>query len=343
MNASWEPDVLGPGFEARTLPLLDDDEGPVVATLVRHRPADDPGALPGTPTTCSFALLHLHGWNDYFHQRELAREIAALGGQFYALDLRKYGRSLREHQLPGYMTTLSTYDEDIHAALAVLREECGVGLDLVLMGHSTGGLTATLWAHRHPGALRALILDAPWFEMQGSVFLRSVGAPMVETLARRIPTSPLKVSDPGFYYRTLQGWTEEDGERPAGTEGNPFYDGWQLNPEWKRFPSMPIRPGWLSAILQGHAQVAAGLAITCPILVMTSTRSVVSSKWSPELRSVDTVIDVVQTAHRSTRLGQLVTIATFEDAIHDVLLSPAPVRARVYAEMRRWIGAYVRR
>jgi len=343
VTASWEPDVLGPGFEARTLPLLDDDEGPVVATLVRHRPADDPGALPGTPTVCTFAVLYLHGWNDYFHQRELARHVAAQGGAFYALDLRKFGRSLRDYQLPGYVTALSTYDEDIHAALDVLRGECGVGLDLVLMGHSTGGLIAALWAHRHPGALRALILNAPWFDLAGSVVLRSIGAPMVDTLARRIPSSALPLSDPGFYYRVLQGWTEEDGERPPGTEGDPFYDGWKLNPQWKRFPSMPIRPGWLSAILAGHAQVAAGLAVTCPILVLSSTRSVVSSKWIPELRTVDTVLDVARIAQRSTRLGQLVTIATFEGAIHDVLLSAAPVRARVYAELRRWMGAYVLR
>lgn len=343
MSTHWEPDILGAGFEARTLPLLDDDEGAVVATLVRHRPADDPEALPGTPSAPSFTMLYIHGWNDYFHQRELAREVAANGGAFYALDLRKYGRSLRDRQFPGYVTRLSTYDEDIHAALDVIREECGMGMDLVMMGHSTGGLTATLWAHRHPGALRALILNAPWLEMQGSVVLRSVGAPVVDTLARRLPTSPLPVSDPGNYYRTLHGWTEEDGERPAGTEGDPFYDGWNTDPRWRTWPSMPIRPGWLSAILAGHAQVAAGLAITCPILVMTSTRTIISAKWTPELRTVDTVLDVGQIAHRATRLGQLVTIATFEGAIHDVLLSPAPVRARAYAEMRRWMGAYVRR
>src|SRR5690606_40369013 len=43
----WSPDVLGAGFEARTLPLLDDDEGEVGDPLVRHRPADDPHPFPG--------------------------------------------------------------------------------------------------------------------------------------------------------------------------------------------------------------------------------------------------------------------------------------------------------
>lgn len=111
---AWGPDVLGPGFEARTLELLPDEEDDgAVATLVRHVPASDPAALPGTPTTPTFALLYLHGWNDYFFQTELARQISRLGGAFYALDLRRYGRSLREGQMPGWITSLTDYDEEI--------------------------------------------------------------------------------------------------------------------------------------------------------------------------------------------------------------------------------------
>ena len=33
----WRQDVLGADYESRTIPLMDDDAGPVVATLVRYR------------------------------------------------------------------------------------------------------------------------------------------------------------------------------------------------------------------------------------------------------------------------------------------------------------------
>ena len=33
----WRRDVLGEGYESRTIPLMDDDAGPVVATLVRYQ------------------------------------------------------------------------------------------------------------------------------------------------------------------------------------------------------------------------------------------------------------------------------------------------------------------
>jgi len=41
-------------------------------------------------------LLYVHGWSDYFFQTELARYWHAQGAAFYALDLRKFGRSLQE-------------------------------------------------------------------------------------------------------------------------------------------------------------------------------------------------------------------------------------------------------
>nr|NLD41348.1 alpha/beta hydrolase [Actinomycetales bacterium] len=343
VDIGWHPDVLGPGFVNRTLPLLDDDEGPVVATLVRYVPADDPEAFPETPTAPTFVALWLHGWNDYFHQRELARVVARLGGTFYGLDLRKYGRSLREWQTHGYITSLSTYDEDIHAALAIIRQETGLGTDLVLMGHSTGGLTAALWAHRHPGALRALVLDAPWLDLQGSTIFRALGTQLVETLSRISPTTALPLPETGIYGRILQGWTEDDGERPEGSEGDPFYDGWNTDPRWRTQPSFPIRPGWLAAVRAGHARVGEGLQVTCPVLVLTSAATNFSPKWLPELRGVDTVLDIEQIAERSLRLGPLVTLARFEGAIHDVFLSRRDVREAAYAELTRWFGAYVLR
>ena len=158
----WGPDHLGPGFQARTLELLPDEEADgAIATLVRHVPAEDPEALPGTPTTPSFAWLYLHGWNDYFFHTHLAREISRLGGAFYALDLRRYGRSLRKGQMLGWTTSLDDYDEEIGRALGIIRAEHGEGTDVVGYGHSTGGLVAALWADRHPGALRALVLASP--------------------------------------------------------------------------------------------------------------------------------------------------------------------------------------
>ncbi|MEG8036484.1 hypothetical protein QP157_14580 [Sphingomonas sp. LR61] len=59
----------------------------------------------GPPPLGGADVLYVHGWSDYFFQREMAEHLEALGARFFALDLRKYGRSLLPHQTPGTSTT----------------------------------------------------------------------------------------------------------------------------------------------------------------------------------------------------------------------------------------------
>ncbi len=123
--ADWMPDVLGDEFEQLTLPLGQDDEGEVVATLVRALPQRSfwKRLLEGPLPLADVDVLYVHGWSDYFFQKRLARFWTSRGAHFYALDLRKYGRSLREGQTHGFVTSLTTYDEDIAAALAAIGIE----------------------------------------------------------------------------------------------------------------------------------------------------------------------------------------------------------------------------
>ena len=338
---SWQPDVLGPGFVFRYLELLDDDFGPARAALVRHDPLNDPDADPRTPTHPTFSLLHIHGWNDYNHNHALARQVSRLGGVFYGLDLRRFGRSLQENDLHGYVDSLGVYDEEIGAALRIIRAEQGASRDVVLMGHSTGGLIAALWANHHPGAVRALILNAPWLETFSWAGVRTIAGPVVERLAKRSPTSTLRTPEISLYGRVLSGWTADDGERPPGTEGDRFYEGWDLNPQWRLPNSIPIRAGWLNAVVEGHGEVANGLEIACPILVLMSARSLLPSKWDPVLRHVDSVLDGTTMAERAVQLGSHVTVVKIDGAIHDVFLSQRPVREAALNELARFTRAYI--
>ncbi|MGC5615192.1 alpha/beta hydrolase [Georgenia sp. Z1491] len=340
----WVPDLLGAGFHARTLPLPADEEGQVVATLVAYRPAEDPDALPGTPATATWAMLYLHGWNDYVHNVGLARRVAALGGAFYGLDLRKYGRSLRPHQSRGYVDSLSVYDDDLHAARDVIFDELGLGTDLVLGGHSTGGLTAALWAHRHPGALRGLVLNSPFISAGMPGFVGAATTPVIERIARTSPKTVVRVSPVDLYQRTLDGVAEGDDEVvPSDEAEDRFWTGWKPDRRWRMAPAGPVRFGWLAAILTGQRQVAGGLDISCPVLVLTSARSAQAVRWSPDLRFVDTVLDVAAIRSAALRLGPHVTLAAFDGAIHDVMLSAPKVRRNVYDELGRWVRAYVLR
>ena len=349
---NWKPDVLGEGFRSLTLELGEDDEGPLAATLVAYVPdspvsdvtvpdatvPDSAARVPAAPVHTAQepgtvdAVLYLHGWSDYFFQADLARFWAGEGAAFYALDLRKYGRSLRPGQSEGYVADLQEYDADIDAALAALavdvRSRYGTGAvpRITLMAHSTGGLVASLWAHRHPGRLHALILNSPWLEISGSSMLRFATSGLLEPVARRRPKTRLKIPEFGFYFRSIS--AEMDGE-------------WPVDPLWRPPFSFPVRAGWIKAVLGGHAQVARGLDIDVPILLLASAASTIAPVWSPQMLRTDSVLDVSLMVQRGLLLGPEVTVYRFEGALHDTLLSALPVRNRVYAGIRRWASAFV--
>ena len=364
----WRQDVLGADYESRTIPLMDDDAGPVVATLVRYRghassapssssaaPALSPAPTTSptdthsarseaTPQAPRFVLLYIHGRNDYFFQRELAEDIAGCGGAFYALDLRRYGRSLRPGQRMGFVSNLSLYDEDIAEALDLIREDYP-DLPLVLMGHSTGGLLATLWANRHPGALDGLILNSAWLEMQTMASMRSAVAPILERIASRNPMWAVPGGDgPDHYGRSLrEGRNALDAPLPdslAAYPDDPAVKGWSYALEWKRPGSYPAYAAWLEAILDGHENVASSVHLDIPVLSMMSTSSYFGEEFSEAVFSSDVVLDREVILERSARLGPLVTMASFPGK-HDLLLSDPQVRAEVYGTMNRWIGAFI--
>ena len=85
------------------------------------------------------AVLYLHGWNDYFFQTHVADAFTDAGIDFYALDLRRYGRSLRRGHLPTFITDLDDYGEEIGQAADLIAAEHD---RLIITAHSTGGLIA---------------------------------------------------------------------------------------------------------------------------------------------------------------------------------------------------------
>ena len=64
--------------------------------------------------------------------------------------------------------------------------------EVVLVGHSTGGLTASLWADARPGQLAALVLNSPWFDLGGPAALAAALRPVLGT---RDPPRPVR-ADP---------------------------------------------------------------------------------------------------------------------------------------------------
>ena len=350
--ASWNPDPLGAGFECRPIELLPDDEGDAVATLVRHLPDSDPVyragstpwlALPRGDRPQEAAILYLHGRNDYFFNAELAREMSASGLAFYALDLRKHGRSLRPGQTIGWTDDLAVYDEEIGEAKRIIQVE-HPDLPLLLMGHSTGGLIALRWAYRHPGALRGLILNSAWLEMQTMASMRPAMQQVLGRLATKRPRATVISSRSDAYVRSISGgWAGSDLELPprlAEYADDPAVTGWSIAAEWKRLESYPVTAGWLQAVMAAQEEVEHHVKVDCPVLSCTSTASSGDADISAEAFSTDIVLDADIITVRSAKISDLVTIVRLPGK-HDLALSDPEVRQAYYDRIRQWLGAFV--
>ena len=307
-------DVLGQPFTAETIELAPDFEGDVSATLVRLSAAQ--------PT--HRAVLYVHGFSDYFFQRELAQWWVDRGYDFYAIDLRKYGRSMRPHHTKGYVPALSQYDEELDAAWGLITERDG-HTQVILSGHSTGGLTTSLWAdRRRPQEMIGMVLNSPWLDLQGKPAER-----VILTAAAWIgaKVAPMKVIP-----RQVSGLYAESLHRDHGGE-------WEFNYDWKPHGSFPIALGWVNAIRRGHARVHKGLSIPVPVLVLSSNASTWPTEPAPEVHTHDIVLDVDQIRRWSTALGPKVTFAAIPGALHDVILSAPAVRQAAYSTVDDWLVA----
>lgn len=319
---SAQPDILGEPYVAETIDLPDDGEGPVVATLV-HRPGVKP---PRTRRALTRAVLHVHGYADYFFQTEYAQWWADRGYDFYALDLRKYGRSLREHQTPNFVADLREYFAEIDEAWSRIVGRDG-HTQVVLTAHSTGGLIVGLWANeRRPGALAGLVLNSPFTDIAGGALLRLASTPTLNVLGLRQPMREIKRTVTGFYTRSLH--HEHEGE-------------WDFDLLWKPIESFTVRAGWLRAIRNGHTELHQGLDIRRPVLVLSSGASAQPVVMGEEVHGADIVLDVAQIRQWATAYGPHVTYVAIDGARHDVVLSRAEPRERAYAAIDRWRVAYL--
>ncbi len=316
----WGEDRLLPSYESYSW-VLDGaahaDSEPAIdltATLVRRNPPHS-----------SRAVIYLHGWSDYFFQTHLADFWYEQGYDFYAVELRRYGRNLRPGLLAGYITDLDDYFTEMDEAYRLVASE---GHDkITILGHSTGGLITSLWADHTDYPLNGLILNSPWLDMhEPDVFYRAL-RPLISSVASIKPTSAIHIPDNGLYWQSIS---------------NDFHGEWQIDQRYKSHPGFQIRFGWGKAILTGQTHIENGLSIQTPILAMMSTSKNLSPKtWDPSLREADLVLDVDRLAAAAHHLGRQVTIVRIDKGMHDLILSPPPVRQYVFDTMAHWARCYL--
>lgn len=310
----YEQDILGADFSKATIQQPDDYEGKVTCTLVKkHRTEKS-----------KQGVLYIHGFNDYFFQSEMAREFDAHGFAFYAMDLRKYGRSYLSHQKFNNVRNLEEYFADIDTALRVMKQE---GIEqILLVGHSTGGLIVSLYASHNSAnpMFDAVFLNSPFFDFNLNPVLEKVGLPIIVNQGKKKPNKLMKQGLDSSYGQSIY----------KGDRGE-----WDYLLALKPHISPPVNYGWIKAIRDGQKKIHRGVTISKPVLVMHSDKSAYYKKWTDDLYSADGVLCVKDIEKYAKRIQGNVQMVEIKDGMHDLVLSKKEVRAHVYTELFSWLNS----
>lgn len=306
-------DVLKDGFEQTTIIQPNDYEGRVTATLIRKRNSNH----------SSKAVLYVHGFNDYFFQKEMAEEFIRHGFNFYAIDLRKYGRSILPHQIMNTVRDLSEYYADLDAALSILKKEGNE--KIVLSGHSTGGLIVSLYAadRKEKEQFDVLFCNSPFYDMNMPLYQKKIVIPIVSFIGRLFPNLPVPGGFSEFYGKSLH--KNDHGE-------------WDYNLSWKPHVAPNLTAGWINAIHHGHLRIGEGLKINKPILILHSQKSVFLNKWDEKIFTGDAILNIKDIKKNASKIvAPKKDIIALDEAIHDLVLSKKLVREIVYKVIFDWL------
>ncbi|OCB78867.1 alpha/beta hydrolase [Flavobacterium crassostreae] len=311
-TTNYTADILGSGFEKLTLLFPDDYEGKVHATLVRRK----------SNLQTTKAILYIHGFNDYFFQQQMALKFNEQGYHFYALDLRKYGRSLLPHQKLNNVRSLSEYNAEIDTALQIIQSENNQ--QLILKGHSTGGLIITNYAINHPNSILfdALICNSPFYEFNLNYIERKIGIPLLSFLGKYFPNIAVDAGLSNLYGYSLH--QKKHGE-------------WIYSLAWKPHAIPKVNLGFLRAIHLAQNNIQNHPKLGVPMLVLYSSRSIFEKKWSENFLKSDAVLNVKHIEKYAKQINGNVATCEIQNALHDVLLSAKPVRENAYQKIAAWL------
>jgi alpha-beta hydrolase superfamily lysophospholipase len=308
----WICDLeLGKRFVQQSMHFPPDYDGEVTATLVRNEP------LLSGPRG---AVLYLHGFIDYFFQSHVADAFNDAGYNFYALDLRKYGRSMAGAAHPNFCKDFGEYFPEITSAIDIITT-LEHHASVILNAHSTGALAAILYAKigDRRNDVASLILNSPFLELPQGAALSHFGG----FLGLLRPFGRIKEPVNPWYGKSLH--VDYKGE-------------WRFNKTYKPFDGFDAFYGWLRAVVQVQDRIKKGMDLQQPVLVMHSDKSEKGRKWSDTFHRADLVLDVKDIKRLSSKLGTRVECREIAGAKHDLVLSCEDARTECLRVMIEWLA-----
>lgn len=278
-----------------------------------------------TVPNASKAVLYIHGFNDYFFNKEFAQKFVENGYSFFAIDLHHYGRNLTSHTKPYYFKNIDEFDDELTLAINHIKNDFAIS-NLTLYGYSQGALIASLYANRHH-TIDQLIVDSAFFDFNFHPWIEKIALPLVAYVGKLFPEYKISSHSPNIFGQSLH---------------KDFYGEWDFDLNLKHIKTnAPIYLGWIHAIYEAQKEIKKGINLNISVLNLYSTASSSESLTTQLLFTSDIVLDVKEMALYGKKLNEksnLTTSIAIENAMHGVILSTPVVRENAYDKIFKWLG-----
>lgn len=305
-------------FEEEIIELKPDSKGENIAVLIKLK----------SKTATQKAVMYIHGYTDYFFQEHLAQWYTENEYEFYALELRKYGRSILPHQRPNHIRKVDEYFEEITKAIERIKIRDGHNV-LLVNGHSTGGLVACMYANfgKRRGDINGLFLNSPFLEFNIPDWqLRLM--PRIAKIGHVFPEWIAPLGGKGVYAQSLH---------------KDHWGRWDFSTKLKPVSGFRMYFGWFRAIHEAQKIIQNKSNIDCPILVFHSDKTSFKTSNDPEIFESDVVLNIKHIKKYSAKLGKIVTIIEIPKATHDIFLSRDEVQDIAFSHLKIWLNATLNR
>jgi len=294
------------------IPLKNDYEGVVSAAVEYH-------LVP----QANAAVLYIHGYMDYFFQNHLAAHFIGLGISFYAIELRKYGSSIKAHQHQNFFKDITEYDEEISIVLNKMNQDGHS--KIIINGHSTGGLIATHYVlhGQYRQFITGMILNSPFLEFKVSK-IKSYILSVIMPFSYFFPY--LKVAQLSSLY------TESLHESLKGR--------WDFNLKHKPIPSFATYLGWVRAIIRAQKKVQKQSINAMPCIIFHSDRSCFDEKWNDNMLASDMVLNIEDIIYFGRKIYPNADFVEITNAMHDMALSSDKAINDYFSHISVWLKKY---
>lgn len=275
-------------------------------------------------TTKRKAVLYIHGVVDYFFHPHVAEQFLNHEFDFYALDLRRHGRSLMPNQKANFCKSVDEYFEEISFALEYIHNKSNGSV--YLYGLSTGGLISTSYLLRGKlnSIIKGLILNSPFFDFAYSPFVKMNLLTVVNAIHKVNPNIHIQIPwTIGFFKQIHKSYNGE----------------WDFDLRMKPMKGFPTYLAWLKAINYAQQQIEhSKTKIKIPTLILHSTESNTGLFTNAKkLATTDTILNVNDMKRIGVKIGTQVTFVEVKNGMHDIFLSEENARNFAFEKMFHWL------